>query len=300
MVLITILIVLVVQRFANIANWFKTEWFETYLGWLRPALAKSPPWLALAVVLLPVFVVLGILDLLLSLHLFGLFYLVLATAVLLLCMDARNLKNQLTAYFGHAEKKDIEAASNAVASFLNDTNATTNATTPTTTMPQSLPQTFPELYRSVTKSILTKSYTQVFALLFWFAVLGVYGASGYAILTLLRRTAVKVDGSFGDIARNAEITQNIMDWLPVRVIGVCYALVGHFVHAFKCVLKNLKLGLQDNQKFTVESGLTSLGANIEDTSTASLEENSNALALIDRALIAWIIVVALVTLGMLL
>lgn len=286
MTLITILITLVVQRFANIANWFKASWFEVYMGWLKPVLVKCNPWLAIAAVILPVFALLGILQYLLSLRLFGIFCLLLTTAVLLLCMDARNLKNQLSKYLDHAEKQETEAAFSAAAEFAGNTN-------------DAPPSSLPALNRYMTKLILTKSYATIFAILFWFAIFGIYGASGYLIIMLLRRVAVKVDGSFGDIAYHATLAQNILDWAPVRALGMSYALAGYFMQTSNYVVKNIKLGLQDNLKFAAEAGLAALGAKPEDTSS-NLQENYAALALIDRTLIVWIMVIALVTLGMLL
>jgi len=283
MILISILIALVVQRFANMAGWLRSSWFEIYLGWLRPILAKSNKWVAIAIVILPVFVILGILHFFLMWRLFGLFFLFLSCAVLLLCMDARNIKNQLDKYFEFAEKKDSEGAVNVVAEL--------------TTEP--LPHNLGELNRVVTKHIFIKNYTNIFSVLFWVCVLNIYGAAGYTIVVLLRRLAIKVDGSFGDIASAAGSIQDILDWVPVRFLGLTYALVGHFSQCFSFFVKHLKTGLHNNMKIVVESGLSALGANI-DENASTLEENKAALDLIDRTLIVWIVIVALVTLGMLL
>jgi|GEM_PF-1121410 len=291
MTLITILIALVVQRFGNMADWFKPAWFETYVGWLRPALVKCNQWSAIAVIVLPVFTILGIFHYLLSPRLFGLFYLVLASFVLLLCLDARNLKNQLNKYFEHAEKEETEAALNAIADLTDEPLPTINTST--------------GISRCATRLILEKSYVQIFSVLFWFGTLGIfgiYGVAGYTTISLLRRLATKIDGSFGDIANAAASIKDILDWLPVRVLGFSYALVGQFMNGFSYCSKNFKLGLSDNMKFTVESGLTALGVNITDVaeSEANLQENYATLALIDRALAAWIIAMALITFGMLL
>lgn len=282
MVLITVLIALVVQRFANMAGWLRSSWFEIYLGWLRPVLAKSNKWVAIVIVMLPVFFVLGILHAFLMWRLFGLFYLVLSCAVLLFCMDARNIKNQLVKYFEFSEKQDVNGAVNVIAEL--------------TTEP--LPHNLAELDRVVTRLIFTKSYVNIFSVLFWFGVLNIYGAAGYTILVLLRRLAVRVDGSFGDIAVAAGFIQDILDWAPTRFLSLTYALVGHFSQGFSYFLKHLKTGLNDNMNIAVESGLSALGLKIEEN-TGTWSENKAALDLIDRTLIIWIVIVALITLGML-
>lgn len=287
MLLITILVVLVVQRFANMAGWLKASWFEVYVGWLRLLLTKCNKWLAIVVVILPVFVILGVLHNLLSSRLFGLFYLVLAAVVLLLCMDARNLKVQLAKYLDHAASQNTEAAANDIKEVIASISD------------EPVPQSLPELNRFVTKLIFIQNYTQIFSVLFWFVLFGIYGASGYAVIALLRRTAVKVDGSFGEIASSCHTIQNILDWVPVRVLGLSYALVGQFTQTFGYIMRNLKMGLKDSLIFSVGTGLSSLGSNLEET-TSTLQENYAALSLIDRAMIVWIMIIALITLGMLL
>ena len=282
MVLISVLIALVVQRFANMAGWLQSAWFETYLGWLRTVLAKSNKWVAIIIILLPVFFVLSILHSLLMWHMFGLFYLVLSCVVLLFCMDARNTKNQLQKYFEFAEKQDVAGAVSVVAELT----------------PETLPQNLPELDRVVTKLIFNKNYVNIFSVLFWFALLNIYGAAGYTILVLLRRVALKVDGSFGDIAAAAGKLQDILDWAPTRFLALTYALVGNFSHGFSYFMKHIKTGVKDNANIAVESGLIALGLKVEDN-TGTWAENKTALDLVDRTLIVWLVVIALVTLGML-
>jgi AmpE protein len=284
MTLITILIALVIQRFANLAGWLRKSWFETYLGWLRPILIKCDKWSALAIVLAPILVLLGILHFLFTLRLFGLLYLLLSCAILLLCMDARNLKIQLSKYFEHAEKQEAGDAFNAAAEFAGT---------------QHLPHSLPELYRAMTRLILEKSFTQMFTILFWFGIFGIYGAAGYTAIVLLRHTAVKVDGSFGDLANVAAMAQDALEWAPARVLGVSYALIGQFIAGFSYCARNIKLKLQENTRFAVESGLVNLSFDITENAS-NLQENYAALALVERALIVWLVAIALVTLGMLL
>lgn len=282
MALIIILITLIVQRFANMAGWLKPAWFELYLSRLKPFFAKTNKWLALLIIIAPIFLVLAILDVLLTWRLFGLFYLVLGTIVLLLCMDARSLKLRLSTYFDAVAKQDISGAKTALAAFTS----------------QSLPDNLAALNRKATKIIFAESYIHIFSFIFWFAIFGIYGATVYLVTMLLRQIGTKGDSSLKEITATAIFVQDILDWVPVRLLGFSYALVGHFSTGFSYCVANLKLGLKDNLKFAAESGLASLGVNVDDQN-GSMQENEAAIALVDRALIVWVIAIALITLGML-
>ena len=120
MALIVILLCLAVQRFADLGGWFNNLWFETYLGWFKPLIHKCNRWVAILLVILPVFIIIIILHILLLWRLFDLFYLIFASIVLLLCMDARNMKNQLSVYFDHAEKQELDAAKASLSEFFDD------------------------------------------------------------------------------------------------------------------------------------------------------------------------------------
>jgi AmpE protein len=282
MALIIILITLVVQRFASMAGWFKPAWFELYLSWIKPFIAKTNKWLALLIIIAPIFLVLAILDILLTWRLFGLFYLVLGTIILLLCMDARSLKLRLNTYFEAVTKQDVSGAKTALAAFTS----------------QPLPDNLAALNRRATKIIFAESYIHIFSFIFWFAIFGIYGATAYVVTMFLRQIGTKGDSSLKEITAAATFIQDVFDWVPVRLLGFSYALVGHFSTGFSYCMSNLKLGLKDNLKFATESGLASLGANVDDQN-GSTQENEAAIALVDRALIIWLMAIALITLGML-
>lgn len=285
--LIAVLVALVVQRYGNIAGWFKISWFEMYLTWLRPFIVKANNrWLGFGVVVLPILIVMALLNIILMQGFFGLFYLIFSSLVLLLFMDARDIKHKLENYFILAEKKDVEGAIEAIHSneLVNDG--------------AELPKTLPELSRCVTKVIFAKNYTNVFGILFWFSVCNIYGAVIYAILSLLRRCATNVDGSFKDLAELAILLQSILDWIPTRILNLIYALVGNFSQGFTFFKKHVHTSIVSNIKIVVDSGLASLGVDL-DQDAGTWAESKLAIELIDRVLIVWIVVLSLVTFGML-
>jgi membrane protein required for beta-lactamase induction len=286
MMLVAVLLCLALQRFANMGGWFQMSWFELYLKTLNPWITKLNEWVAILLVVAPVLLLLVLLHFLFSWRLFGLFNLILTTAILFFCIDARDFKNQLEAYFNNLEKGDTHAAANAVANFIGDASSSTTA----------------ELNRAVTKAILLNSFTQLFTGLFWFMVFGVYGiyaVAVYFLIVLLRKSALKVDANYVELAKLTTKIQAVLDWLPSRLIGISYSLVGNFNKGFAYCHKNLWTGLTDARKFTIDAGIASLDVD-PDVAKATPIENYAALDLINRVLIVWLIALFFVWLGVLL
>lgn len=283
MVLMSILFCLALQRFANVGGWFQTSWFEAYLRTLSPWLAKLDEKFALLLVIIPILLLFVLLHFIFKWHFFGLFDLIISTAVLFFCIDARDLKNKLQPYFDHLDKADTHAAANVVANFIGDDSTGNMA----------------DLSRAVSQTILLKSFEQIFAGLFWFIIFGVYGVTSYFLLTLIRQKALKVNPNYIGLAKLAAQIQSILEWLPARLLGFSYALVGNFNKGFGYCSKHLLTGLSEVKKFTVDSGLAALDIS-SNVSDADQSENRAALDIINRALIVWLIGIALVLIGILL
>jgi membrane protein required for beta-lactamase induction len=277
MLLIAILICLTLQRFANIGGVFQTSWFAMYLKALKPWIGKLNKWVAVLLIVMPILLLLMVLQLLLAEKLFGLVHLILSTLVLFFCIDSRDFKNKLAGYFVSLEKGDVHAAADAAAAFVGDVSSS-------------------ELNRAVTKSILLGSFERLFAGLFWFMVFGGYGAAAYFLVALLRQSAFKVDSNYDGLAKAAAQIQDVLDWIPSRLVGISYSLVGNFRKGFKCCSKHLWTGLAETRNFSVDVGIAALGANSDETK-ATLKENHAALDLINHTLVIWIIALAFVLLG---
>lgn len=281
MVLIAVLSCLALQRFANVGGWFHPSWFEFYLRRLSPWLIKFDERISILLVVVPVIALFALFHFVfLRGHLHGLFDLIFAIVVLFFCIDARDLKHKLKEYFVGLEKSDMHAATTAVADFIADDSMGNMA----------------ESYRAVTKAILLKSFERIFAGLFWFMVFGVPGVTTYALINLLRQNAIKVDPNYIELAKLAGQIQSILEWVPARLLGFSYALVGNFNRGFGYCIKNLWSSLSEVKRFTVDSGLAALDAN-QNTAEVDKQENLAALDIINRVLIIWLIALSLVWIG---
>src|SRR5690606_8994978 len=82
--------------------------------------------------------------------------------------------------------------------------------------------------------LLWQAYQSFFAVIFWYFLLGPGAALAYRLLALTagnsRQPALK---------ERAEQLRHAMDWLPVRVLALSFALVGNFVAVMRLMLHEL-------------------------------------------------------------
>ena len=87
------------------------------------------------------------------------------------------------------------------------------------------------LMERVQSQLLWQVYQGFFAVIFWYFVLGPAAALAYRLLALCtehsRQPALQT---------RAEQLRHIMDWLPVRVVALSFALVGNFVAVTRVML----------------------------------------------------------------
>ncbi|WAB97323.1 regulatory signaling modulator protein AmpE [Pseudomonas putida] len=82
--------------------------------------------------------------------------------------------------------------------------------------------------------LLWQAYQSFFAVIFWYFVLGPGAALAYRLLALTGDNS-----SQPALKARAEQLRHIMDWLPVRVLALSFALVGNFVAVTRVMLHEL-------------------------------------------------------------
>ncbi|URD43481.1 regulatory signaling modulator protein AmpE [Pseudomonas sp. BYT-5] len=92
----------------------------------------------------------------------------------------------------------------------------------------------PSLLVRVQGHLLWQAYQSFFAVIFWYFLLGPGAALAYRLLALSvensRQPALK---------ERAEQLRHALDWLPVRVLALSFALVGNFVAVVRVMLHEL-------------------------------------------------------------
>ncbi|HTJ97623.1 MAG TPA: CobD/CbiB family protein [Rhodocyclaceae bacterium] len=96
-----------------------------------------------------------------------------------------------------------------------------------------------EVARLSIEEALVASHRHVFAPMLWFAVFGPAGALLYRLALFFHeqwggRVEIGRDVEFGEFGRFARKAYAMIDWLPVRVTAVGFAIVGDFEDAIYC------------------------------------------------------------------
>ena len=284
MKLIIILICIGVQRYLHMANqWHELPWFSRYLSRLQGWFSGKSWWrgyLAMLVMVLPLPLLIAVIACLMGSWLYGLVGLVFSVLVLLLCLDSRDFKNQLVAYFNASDKQDMESAYEYAIEFVGDDCADNAAA----------------MAREVTKTIFLKSSQRVFSVLFWFVILGPLGAMLFFVTNQLATLARAEDSEFNFISQPTDTFLSLLEWIPVRLLAFSFALVGHFKPTMQWLWQHKTDGLSATQDMVCQAGFTALAIDSENTQTASVTENHDALDLVFHAGVAWLVVIAILTL----
>jgi AmpE protein len=290
MTLIVILIVLGLQRFLNFGvNFPRYNWFKSYLNWLQSFLKGKVALNSIAtaiIILLPIIIIVGLMQFFFKEFFFGILRFILDLIVLWYCLDAYQLRHRLSEYFSKVVKQDHTAANEHGKDFVKSHIAQKNMHLGRM-----------GIARAITHEIFIHSDEHLFAVLFWFIVAGPVGALTYYLIVAMRDLAAQTNSEFVELLVPAEKIFGVLDWIPVRIVGISYALVGHFVSAFNYVRHNFTQGILQTQEFAIYSGFAALNIEHVDVVHADIEENQEALALVDRTVFLWIVIVAIFTLG---
>lgn len=290
MTLLVIILTLILQRYLNWGETIsRTAWLNRYLSQMQSVLQKTPLWSNIAgviIIILPVLIVIGFFQWLFNGWFFSILKFIFDFAILWFCLDAYHLKNRLNDYFTSLVKDDVMTAREQGNKFV-------RAHTSLKFAGESLAG----LARAVSCEIFVRGEEKIFGVLFWFIVLGPIGAVAYYLIVAIRDLAVKTNSPFVELLLPATQIFGVLDWIPVRLLGLSYALVGHFVTGFNYCRKNFLIGIERTTEFAINAGFAGLNMEHIDVIHADAEENQAALALIERAIFLWIVIVAIFTLG---
>lgn len=292
MSLITILIALFLERFAGtLDEWRQFRWLDGYAGWMRERLeqiAVADGTVVFVITLLPPVLLLALVALLVHGVVLGVLDIVLGVIVLLLCLGPRDINDEVEAYVEAGAMNDEERQMRHARDLLGQ---------------EELPEDPRERTHAVVGAIFSEANSRLFAVLFWFAVLGPLGALIYRLGGLLTAPAEDRPESF--MAAAARL-QALMDWIPARLIALGYGLVGSFDAAFAVLTRALpgswaNMG-EENRNLLREAGTEALqldhvrGDHLDDPAELNaLVERADGLIL--RTLVVFLAVLALMTLA---
>lgn len=284
MKLIVILLCLWLDHYMHVGSKGRQQSiFNVYESFIKKTLGslkffEGP--MSLVIIALPILLIVGILQLI------GMFRsdmvdLLLGVATLLFCLGASPLQNKIEAYLNPKEgdTKDGEAELKA---YLKEAGISTHS----------------GFHRTITNLMFWQSHERLFAIVFWFLILGPIGAIVYRLISWFHDNAMHGDAMYENQLEHMALVHRYAAWIPARLVALSYTLVGNFMASFDIWMK---LAVKPNvcQEILVDCGDASLGISATPANTATKAENESALKLVQRALLVWVLIIAVATLGQL-
>jgi len=222
---------------------------------------------------------------------FGFPYLVLAIIILFFSLGPKDIGGDVTEYCHAIEEDDADRIDETAKSLIES----------------DVPASAEERISKVEESVCIQANNRLFAVVFWFVLLGPVGAWTYRVTDLIRRRAVfnglRDDVSAGgDLLAAAEMVHGWLAWIPARLTAIGYAMSGSFDGALTAWRKThderLPLHQQSEQLLArVGAGALALrdieGENI---SERGIRGAKAANGLVVRLFIIWAAVISLMTL----
>lgn len=178
-----------------------------------------------------------------------------------------------------------------------------------------------EIARLSIEEALLASHRKVFGVIVWFVLFSVFGLGGAAGALLYRmgqflRTSWGDEAEFGDFTGFARQAFYVLDWLPIRMTAITFAIVGDFEDTLYCWRSQAVSWPDSEAGILLASGAGSLGVRlgmiipeggmpldrpelgIGDDADADFMQS--AIGLVWRSVVFWLILLLLLTLASLL
>ena len=271
-------------RLGNFDRYRNLAWFEHYATWLEARLGGHGFWNGAGGLLLTLFIPLVLLGVLVYLASEAHFILGFLLSLLVLIYSFGPALNSLVNRYTDALSGNDDNACREILDQILYGDADAGETD----------------HDRVISSIMLRAHEYLFAVVFWFLLLGAVGALMYCLVVNLARRYEKIDGAYAGAVRDLH---NILMWPSARLLALGFALGGSLVSALESWRTVSGNTLDISREVIAVSGFGALHhdpANEEHTGAdkevfiARLRET---LALINRTLIVWLIVLGLMTIA---
>jgi len=299
--LIALLIGLVIERLATqLFHWRRMRWLDRIIDFGFRQADRLATWPAIilvvllaAILVLPVFAIIWF-PWFLGGTLAGFTYLLLAVVVLFFSLGPRDIGEEVGEYCKALEGDEPEQVHNAAKAIVEG----------------EVPEDARERTNCVEAAVCVQANNRLFAVVFWFVVLGPLAAWAYRVTDLIRRRAVfnamreeQADSNSARMRDAAEMLHGWIAWVPARLTAVGYAAAGHMDDA----LAALRAPTEDREATTSERsenllarvGIAALALQDRPDETVTERAIRGAEAanhLVFKLLLIWAVIIAAMTL----
>lgn len=297
MKLIALLVGLLVERLATqLFHLRRLRWLDRIIdtGFRQASKARNlpaiiPVLILAALLISPVFLVMF----LLGDTFYGFAYLIVAIFVLFFSLGPKDIGEQVDDYCAALEKDDTEEIMHT-AKALVERNVAEDPM---------------ERIAQVESAVCVQANNRLFAVIFWFILLGPLGAWGYRVTDLIRRRAVFNDSRAETPAENdspvVKASANLhgwFAWIPARLTALGYALAGSFdtaIAAWRASDDDGGTPSEQSERLLARVGMAALSLALKEGEPVSERGVRGAMAangLVFRLLGIWAVVIAAMTL----
>ena len=167
-----------------------------------------------------------------------------------------------------------------------------------------------ERIHTVEEAVCVQANNRLFAVVFWFVLLGPLGAWTYRVTDLVRRRAVftaardeEEDGTASQVRDAAVTLHGWLAFVPARLTAIGYAAAGHFdaaIGAWRAPTEQKDASLSEyNENLLARVGVAALALadnDGEDLTQRGVRGATAANKLVFRLLLIWAVVIAAMTL----
>jgi AmpE protein len=276
MTFIVTLIALLLERFFDWSHLRRWDWFSAYQQAIMRRLPGKAPYLILGCIILPLLAATLLIQILLQNVLFGFVELLFQLFIFIYCLGQQNLWADTFASLSMLIRSDakVDVEKLKVSFGVTETGLS--------------------LHQALLSNLFIQANRRVFAVVFWFVILGPTGALLYRTVALSASPLSKQEIS-PDVVIAARSLQSLLDWIPVRLLTLFFALGGHFAKVLSYWRKKAAWGLNMNDQVLTECGMAALGDNDDHIAQDGSAER-NAIGLLDRAFVITLVVIAVLVL----
>ena len=258
------------------------------------ALATWPPLIPVMLLALLLVVPVAAIALLLGDRLAGLPYVAFAVFVLFFSFGPKDIGEDVDEYCTALEDGDQERIAETAQAIVEGR----------------VPEDELQCIRRVEQAICVHANNRLFAVIFWFVLLGPLGAWAYRVTDLLRRRAVEVVADEADADSTAALQRDAaillhgwLAWIPARLTALGYAAAGHFdaaLGAWRAPSEQQQAKLPEyNENLLARVGVAALALvdeEDEDLMQRGIRGATAANRLVFRSLLIWFVIISAMTL----
>ena len=301
MTLIALLIGLIIERLATqIFHWRRMRWLDRIIdgGFAVSArFANWPPLIPIIVLAIALVLPVAAVTVVLVDRLFGFPHLILAVVVLFFSLGPNDIGEDVNEYCNALEDGDDERIGQTAKAQVED----------------AVPDEPLDRIRCVEEAVCIQANNRLFAVIFWFVLLGPLGPLGawaYRVTDLVRRRAVfqasreESDSATIEPLRDAAVSlHGWLAWIPARLTAIGYAVAGHFDAAFAAWRSDGESHAgttsENSERLLARVGVAALALQTgedEDLTARGVRGATAAKRLVFRLLLIWAVIISAMTL----